>query len=47
MKVVNKIKEEKGAATIVEASIVFPIVFLIVCFHGVLSVRKSNYSNEG
>lgn len=32
MKVVNKIKEEKGAATIVEASIVFPIVFLIVCF---------------
>lgn len=32
MKVVEQLKNEKGAATIVEASIVMPIVFIIVCF---------------
>ncbi|WP_027089400.1 TadE/TadG family type IV pilus assembly protein [Thomasclavelia saccharogumia] len=32
MKVVGQLKKEKGAATIVEASIVMPIVFFIVCF---------------
>lgn len=32
MKVVEQLKKEKGAATIVEASIIMPIVFIIVCF---------------
>ena len=38
MKVVEQLKKEKGAATIVEASIIMPIVFIIVCFLFIMGV---------